>query len=44
MTGRKGRLVRNASSKSVKFEARNASGVEKGGVPCSAAALCTPIL
>ncbi len=30
MTGRKGRLVRNASSKSVKFEARNASGVEKG--------------
>ncbi|GAB4817769.1 hypothetical protein N2152v2_004815 [Parachlorella kessleri] len=30
MTGRKGRLVRNPSSNTVKFEARNASGVDKG--------------
>ncbi|KAK2077490.1 hypothetical protein QBZ16_004335 [Prototheca wickerhamii] len=30
MTGRKGRLVRAASSRNVVYEARNASGVEKG--------------
>ncbi|KFM25511.1 Strawberry notch-like protein 1 [Auxenochlorella protothecoides] len=30
MTGRKGRLVRSKSSRTVTYEARNASGVEKG--------------
>lgn len=30
MTGRKGRLVRSKSSANVVFEARNASGVDKG--------------
>lgn len=30
MTGRKGRLVRIESSKTVRFEARNVSGVESG--------------
>lgn len=34
MTGRKGRLVRSKSSRTVTYEARNASGVEKGAQGC----------